>query len=176
MNGMKPTKGKMDMEQSKIIVMAFALLVIVALALYIGVFPHGPLPGVGAPAKGIAVNVPSNYIPFGFPLGIPFDATATAIVNNFTATSTTGQHQATRSFKSTMSVAANYAVYLKFASDPRNGWTIVSQSIASGDPTQATMLLKNSGGYLTVGISTLPPQPGPQTLVELTYITNPPGQ
>jgi len=154
---------------------AIIAVIVVALIVIVWVvwssLQQKPKPPVSNNVVGNQITqVPANQLPAVFPPNIPMEPNR-QIVENYNASAANGQEQATRSFQSLQTVAANVSLYENFLADPKNGWTVLSST--TSNTADATLLAKNAGGILTIEISQLPPQPYPASLVDITYTTNP---
>jgi hypothetical protein len=146
------------------------VIVMIALAVCLVFWKNNGVPKV-TPKSTVIANVPSGQLPAGLPSNIPLEKGA-PVVSNFNAATQNGQVQATRSFKSSKTAAQNISLYAGFLANPANGWKVITSSTDSlGDKT---MVAKNVGALLTIRVSQIPPRPMPASLVEITYVTNPP--
>ena len=151
-------------------VWAVVVIVLIVLAICLAVWRIGSVQKT-ATETTVVSNVSSDQIPVGFPPNIPIEQQA-LVMSNFNATTQNGQLQSTRSFKSFKAASDNIALYTDFLAKSANGWGLVASSTdSSGDKT---MVARNSGGLLTIRVSPIPPQPMPASLVEITYVSNPP--
>jgi hypothetical protein len=146
------------------------VVVLIVLALCIASWKIGGI-RKAVPAGTVVAAIPPDQLPAGFPVNIPIEQGA-LIVSNFSAATQNGQIQATRSFKSFRPAPEDVALYAGFLADAANGWKVVASST---DPSGGTtMVAEDNSGLLTIRVSPIPPQPMPASLVEITYVTNPP--
>ena len=156
----------------RVIGTATVIFIIVAfIALWV-TLSHVSAPTVPGSMPNPVGVVPKNELPVMFPPNMLI-GDGGPVVSNFNSAGVNGQLQATRSFQSSKSVDANFAIYQKFLAANATTWTVISQNNNPSDPGHKSILAKDKGGLLTITISSLPPQPLPETLVTITYITNP---
>ncbi len=149
---------------------ALTVVVVVFLVAWILFHKAGVAPQAGQASNSIAV-VPVNQLPSSFPVNVPMEAGG-AVVSNFNSSAANGQVQATRSFESKQSVDANFAIYDSFLSGKAGGWTIFSEENAPGSSNKS-ILARGNGGWITVTLNSLPPQPYLASLVNITYVAGP---
>jgi len=148
------------------------VIVVVLIVLAISIFSWKGVVSQEAAIPSIVVaNVPPSVLPSKFPPNVPCEQTA-LIVSNFNATAQNGQLQATRSFKSSKTVAENISLYAGFLANKANGWTAIASS--AGSSGGKIMVATNGEGLLTIRVSPISSQPTSASLVEIDYVTNPP--
>jgi hypothetical protein len=156
--------------KKRFLILTAVVVVLIVLALGLALWKNvSPQRKTGSSTVVSAVS--PNQLPAGFPVNVPFEQGA-LVVSNFNAVTQNGQLQATRTFKSLKTIGQNIILYANFLAKPGNGWTVIASSTdQSGD---RIMVAKSGQGLLSVRVSPLPPQPMPASLVEITYVSNPP--
>ncbi len=145
---------------------AITLIILLAVVVIAAVFvvyrfsshtpaPSAPVTSPPAAQKPIenpntVTKVDPNQLPQGFPASDPLFTPAN-VLDDYTAVSPTGRTQATRAYASADSVDKAFSDYKTYLTNPKNGWTLLSE--LSADPNHNALFAKNASGILAINIS-----------------------